>query len=192
MAKIEIKYQNSGTPSSSFGNNDETYLNTDTNELFVKENNFWRSLGKRRGRKPGTKAQKSIYFVCVGYTSINEINIEDSEGFSDDDLKNQAIKQFVDNTNEEPSFVFGPFYKRKSSISEKKSSNNLDLNSVSFKDDKLSAIFEDWIVSVKLLEEHDDSAFVIFKSNIDENSKKTKPFPKIVKIKNLKDLTAKN
>jgi hypothetical protein len=192
MAKIEVNYQNSGNPPSSFGNNEETYLNTDTNELFVKEHGLWKSLGKRRGRKPGTKAQKSIYFVCVGYTSINEINIEDTDGFSDNDLKKEAIKQFVDSTNEEPSFVFGPFYKRKSVINNKKSSNNLDLNSVSFKEDKLSAIFEDWIVSVKLLEEHDDSAFVIFKNNVDENSKKTKPFPKIVKIKNLKDLTSQN
>lgn len=120
------------------------------------------------------KRRRQIVFVCssvVNSELISEIIPANSIG--------EASKFFEEKFSTTPKSILGPFYKKRSAVLEKRTP-------VKFDGKPMKASYNGWLVNAFPLKDPEDSAFLIFIKQIDENQKQTPP--KGTVIVNINDL----
>jgi hypothetical protein len=146
---------------------------------------------KKRGRKSikdgGASTPRSIFCVCSsvidGKLVIEEICCKSSDKNStNQEVVREAISLFVNAHSVTPEKVSGPYYDRVRGKVKTSSRviSNLDIDTANFIPNKLGqAVYNDWNVSVRLVEQNPDAAFILYKSHLN-NDKKNKPKDKFV------------
>jgi hypothetical protein len=154
---------------------------------------------KKRGRKSikdgGVSAPRNIFCVCSsvvdGKLVSEEVHcVSSGKDTTNEDVLQEATSLFVKAHGSAPESISGPYYERvRGKV--KTSSNvisDLDIDTANLVPNKLGqAIYNGWNVSVRLVEQNPDAAFILYKSHI-HNEKKNKPKDKFVVKDALKDL----
>ena len=170
-----------------------------SNETETTETTETTQTKRTRGRKPlsegGTSTLKKIFCVCSaiqdGELVTEEIHCKESSNKNtNEEIKNEAISIFESKVGIAPVLTLGPYFYRKGVSQSKKKNNfsNLKLESVDFvKGQRGTALYKEWNVSVRFIENHKDAVFIMYQSHIGSN-KKTKPQNKFVSINSLENL----
>jgi hypothetical protein len=155
---------------------------------------------KKRGRKSikdgGVSAPKNIFCVCSsvidGKLVSDKIHcISSNKNSTNEEVFEEAVKLFVEAHGSAPEAVSGPYYDRVRIKAKTSRSivSDLDIDTANFVPNKLGqAVYNGWNVSVRLVEQNPNAAFILYKSHIDDNKKKNKPKDKFVVKDALQDL----
>jgi hypothetical protein len=155
---------------------------------------------KKRGRKPisegGASAPRKIFCVCSsvinGKLVSEEIHCEASgKDSSNSDIIKEATGKFTTTHGSGPDSVLGPYYERVrgKTKSVDKTLSGLSIETTDFVPDTLGqAVYNGWNVSVRLIEQNTDAAFILYKTHI-HNDKKNKPKNKFVMKSSLEELS---
>lgn len=151
-----------------------------------------------RGRKKiedgGKASPRQIYVSC--FATVNGKNIledvhcvESDKDTKDSDVLAEAKALFEKKHGIAPALIGKPHFPRKEvGVTRKRDTLSIDMEEVVFdRTRKGQAVYRGWKVAVKFIENHDDAAFIIYKTHTQEE-KKTKPANKVVRIDALENL----
>lgn len=146
------------------------------------------NLPKKRGRKPlkdgGTSTPRKIYIVCAGNVNnkliFDVIYCPNTLNDTIDDLVIQEAKTiYKEKYGVDPEYHTKPMtirnpVKDKNKPNEKISAAEILEQAKIVPDRKATAVYKDWYVSVRFLENYNDMAFIIYTKHTKDPAKKNK------------------
>lgn len=148
--------------------------------------------GRKRIEDGGKASPRKIYCSCAAVVDgalIHE-RVECTLGndAKDEELMAEAAQLFAEKHGVEAESVDAPFFPRVGvkANTKKRESVDVDMESVVFTAGVSagSAVYKDWNVTVRKIENSGDAVFITYKSHVTEE-KKTKPHAKVVPVASL-------